>query len=278
MQFSARQQFLNLIDLPDGAIDLGRAALVIAKEEYPDLEVAAYLSRLDGMAEALRPRLERARDNPFAAIEAINEQMFGALGFRGNDDQYFDPRNSFLNDVLDRKLGIPITLSLVYMEVARRVGFPLQGVAFPGHFLVRHARQGRDILIDPYHGGEILFAEDCRRRLRESYGTDLPLDQRFFRRATTKQILTRMLNNLRGIYLASGDFDRALGVLDRLMVLTPEDAGVRRDRGVAQLKLRRFGAAEAELKAYLAMAPEARDGEEVRRQIRQIWKVTAQMN
>ncbi|HET6373166.1 MAG TPA: transglutaminase-like domain-containing protein, partial [Candidatus Polarisedimenticolia bacterium] len=188
----ARSSFLELAARPDDEIDLAVAALLIAKEEYPEMVVAEYVSRLGGLADQLRPRLSGLQGNPFAMIDALNGYLFREVGFRGNQEEYFDARNSFLNDVLDRKRGIPITLSLVYMEVARRLEFPLEGVGFPGHFLVRHRDAGREILIDPFHAGEILLPDDCRRRLKAAHGADVPLTASFFHAVTRKQILARM--------------------------------------------------------------------------------------
>src|SRR4029453_5021658 len=143
------------------------------------------------------PRLKGIDGNPFAVIDALNTCLFVEEGFRGDTEEYFDPRNSFLNEVLDRKRGIPITLSVIYMEVAARLGYSMRGVGFPGHFIGRHATEGRDILIDPFHQGEILMPEDCRGRLKAVFGTEVPFNTRYLDSVGKRQILTRMLENLK---------------------------------------------------------------------------------
>src|SRR5207249_8653862 len=188
----ARRAFAALVALPDDAIDLAQASLLIAREEYPGLEVGRYLSRLDEMAAELRQRL-RGGEVATSRIAHLNRLLFDELGFRGNRDEYYDPRNSFLNDVLDRRVGIPISLSTIYLEVGRRVGVPLAGVAFPGHFLVRYV--GRDVseevLIDPFNRGTMLTVDECRRRLEEMYEGAVAFRPEFLRRARNKEILER---------------------------------------------------------------------------------------
>ncbi len=275
---TALKTFSEVADLPEHEIDLAEAALLIAREEYPDLDVEAYRVRLDRMADGARPRLAKSKGNPFAVIDGLNTYLFHELGFSGNQDDYFDPRNSYLNDVLDRRRGIPITLSVIYMEIAARLGFPLEGVAFPGHFLVRHASGDRSILIDPFHAGQILLPDDCRQRLKVVTGSDTPLEPRFFLTAGKKQILARMLNNLKNIHMKSGDFPRALKVIEMLLPLSLQDACLVRDRGLAHFKLDRFGSALEDLEAYLRLEPAASDAADVRKQIRNIHRLTAMLN
>src|SRR2546425_5827277 len=167
----SRQAFAALLDLPDGAIDLGHASLLIAREEYPDLDIGSYLARLDEMAGEIRRRL-KGKEGAKSQIAHLNRLLFEEMGFRGNREEYDDPRNSFLNDVLDRRVGIPITLSTVYLEVGRRIGCRLAGVAFPGHFLVRHTGREAmpDILIDPFNRGQILTEKECQALLMGRYG------------------------------------------------------------------------------------------------------------
>src|SRR5881296_3193851 len=196
----SRQAFAALLDLPDGAIDLGHASLLIAREEYPDLDVGIYLARLDDMAASIRGRMKRA-EGATSQIAHLNRLLFEEMGFRGNREEYYDPRDSFLNDVLDRRIGIPISLSMVYLEVGRRIGCRLAGVAFPGHFLVRTL--GREtwpeILIDPFNRGQILTEQECRSRLLETYGGQVPYRPELLKRARNKEILQRMINNLKWI-------------------------------------------------------------------------------
>jgi len=273
-----RADFLDFITRPDAAIDLAGAALLLARDEYPDLDVAAYHERLAIMVAKARSRTAGAGDNPFAVIDALNEYLFGEEGFSGNHAEYFDPRNSYLNDVLDRKRGIPISLSVIYIEIASGVGFPVEGVGFPGHFLVRHSGGGRDILIDPFHAGEILLPEDCRKRLSAAYGDDMRLEPRFFETAGKLAILARMLHNLKHLYMKSQDHARALRVIDRLIAISPRDPQHLRDRGQANAGLGRYASASADLQRYLAQCPEADDRTAVEKQIKSLRRLSALLN
>ncbi|HZI92774.1 MAG TPA: tetratricopeptide repeat protein [Patescibacteria group bacterium] len=272
------ETFRDLVSAPDEAIDLAGAALLFARDEYPDLDVAAYRSMLQRMSDEARPRVARVIGNPFAAIDALNTYLFSEQGFRGNHAEYFDPRNSFLNEVLDRRRGIPITLSLVYMEVAAGAGFPVQGVGFPGHFLVRHASGDRELLIDPFHGGEILLAEDCRKRLALAYGDQVPLEARFFKTAGKRAILTRMLQNLLHVYAQAQDHERVLRVVERLGDLAPGSPHHLRDRSAAHAGLGHYARALSDLERYLLVAPGASDAAEVRGQIKSLRRLTASLN
>lgn len=272
------ESFRDLIALPDQSIDLAGAALLLARDEYPDLDIAAYRVVMDRMADEARPRVARVIGNPFAAIDALNTYLFLEQGFRGNHAEYFDPRNSFLNEVLDRKRGIPITLSVVFMEVAAGAGFPVEGVAFPGHFLVRHASEGREILIDPFHAGEILLPEDCRKRLALAYGDQVPLEARFFQTAGKRAILTRILQNLLHVYIQAQDHGRVLRIVERLGDLAPDTPHHLRDRGAAHAGLGHYARALADLERYLALAPGANDTLEVRGQIKRLRRLTASLN
>lgn len=274
----AREAFLAMIARSEEELDLAAAALLIAREEYPDLDVNGYLSRLDGLAEAAKPLVKAGGDNPFAVIDGLNDSLFRRAGFQGNVSDYFDPRNSYLNDVMDRRRGIPITLSLIYLEVAARLGFSLEGVGLPGHFIVRHAAPGRHILIDPFHGGQILLPEDCQQRMKAAYGKDVPLEQRHLEPAGKVRILARMLNNLKWIYIQRQDHARALSVIERLMALSPGDPRLVRDRGLVRMKLSQLGGAAADLEAYLARRPDADDAARVRGHFKAVRRLTAMLN
>lgn len=215
--------FAHHASRPDDEIDLAAASLLIAEAEYPGLDVAAYLAMIDDMAEAVRARMTSGVD---AVWHALNHYLFDELGFRGNDDDYYDPKNSFLNEVIDRRVGIPITMSLIYLEVGRRLGMELDGIAFPGHFLVQHRRADGDRLLDPYHKGVVLDTGELEERLRRALGEEAELTAEHLQVASKRQILTRMLNNLRGIYQRCGDVDRELGVLERLAILNPQDGRI----------------------------------------------------
>jgi len=232
--------FAHVAQRPEDEIDLGAAGLLIAEAEYPGLDVAHYLSVLDAMADGARTRAARddEDDDPLHLLRALNQHLFEELGFRGNQDDYYDPKNSFLNEVIDRRVGNPITLSVVYLEVGRRVGLPLEGVSFPGHFLVKYRTPEGDLLLDPYHGGMALSRSELEQRLERAFGKKTTLQPTHLQTATKRQILTRMLNNLRGIYQQVGDVPRERGVLERLAILNPQDervgealAVLRRGRG-----------------------------------------------
>jgi regulator of sirC expression with transglutaminase-like and TPR domain len=255
----ARSHFALLIDQPE--IPLAEAALAVAEEEYPGLDSAVYLQAIDRLAVRVDGALPAKRRTAAAAIRALRV-AFSAEGYRGNEEQYYDPRNSFLNEVIDRKLGVPITLSILYMEVARRAGLELQGVAFPGHFLVKYTSREQDLFLDPFNGGEILNVEDCVERYRTiSPGKELEPSR--LEGVGARQILTRMLYNLKKVYVDRGDDVRALWVIDRLILLQPEAKEEQRDRGLVSARLGGIGAAMKDLSAYLEHAPLAPDAEEV---------------
>jgi regulator of sirC expression with transglutaminase-like and TPR domain len=193
--------------------------------------------------------------------------LFKHHGFRGNEEDYYDPKNSFLNEVLERKQGIPITLSVLYMEVAQRIGIALDGVGFPGHFLVKHAREGAELLIDPFHQGEIKSREDLRGMLERRYGGSVALRSDFLKATGKKDILKRMLGNLKAIYLKRNDLVRLLTVLDRVITLEPSAAEEIRDRGMVYSRLELFQQARADFEAYLRLAPEATDAAAMREQL-----------
>jgi len=266
MLVSARERFTQLVSGSEEELDLAEAALLIAQEEHPDMDVAAYLRRLDGLAAAVRARLPEAPE-PTDIIHNLNIQLFREEGLTGNESEYYDPRNSFLNEVLDRKRGIPITLSVIYLEVGRRLGLPLVGVGFPGHFLVKYSGADGEMVLDPFAGGAILSREDLVQRLRRMYGDANPfLAQipQLLVPASKKEILVRILRNLKGIYLQKNDFARALAASDRILLVAPDLATEVRDRGAVHQRLGHLQAAQQDLRRYLQMVPDAEDAEAVR--------------
>ena len=274
---AARERFAQLVSGPEEELDLAEAALLIAQEEHPELDVAAYLRRLDGLAAAVRARLPAAPE-PTDIIHSLNIQLFGEEGLAGNESEYYDPRNSFLNEVLDRKRGIPITLSVIYLEVGRRLGLPLAGVGFPGHFLVKYSGADGELVLDPFAGGVTLSREELAQKLRRMYGDANPfLAQipQLLAPASKKEILLRMLHNLKGIYLQQNDFTRALAAIDRILLVTPDLAMEVRDRGAVHQRLGHLQAALQDFRRYLQMVPNAEDAETVRTLIS---RMTAQLN
>lgn len=252
----SRRRFSDIVSRPDAAVDLAEASLLIACEEYPDLDVAGYVLRVEAMAEALRERLA-VEPRPERAVMALNRYLFHEEGFRGDTESYYDPRNSYLNEVLDRRLGIPITLSTVYMEIARRVGLEVEGVGLPGHFIVRVHAGRHAFLVDPFHGGALLSAQDCQRRLDRIFGGKVRIEERMLAPCPRKDMLARMLRNLKVIYLKGQDYGRALRVVELLLRADPESAEDLRDRGILYGALDCYGLAVADLETYLILAPGA---------------------
>ncbi|HUG55304.1 MAG TPA: tetratricopeptide repeat protein [Vicinamibacteria bacterium] len=251
---SPRRQLSALVDGPESDIDLARACLLVACEEYPALDVGGYLGRIDAMAEILRGRL---RGSPAAAVDALNRVLFEEEGFRGNVREYYDPRNSFLNDVLDRRTGIPITLSTVYIAVGRRAGISVDGVGLPGHFLVRVTTAAGNALVDPFHLGTVLTEKDCQDRLDRIYGGRVRLGPQMLAPCPPRAMLTRVVRNLEAIYVKEEDAERALWAADLLVLLNPGVAEEVRDRGLLLAGLECYALAARDLEAYVAMAPHA---------------------
>ena len=261
--------FREAIDCPEDQIDLGRAALAIAAQEYPDLKIDDYLSQLDELGQAVELRIGDEK-NPYRVIAALNTVLFKELDFQGNRSEYYDPKNSFLNDVMTRKKGIPISLSVIYMEVARRVGLSLAGVGFPGHFLVKYDDGDVEILIDVFNGGEIRAQEDLERMLQQLYRGQVSYQSGFVAALGKRDILRRMLNNLKWIYLERGEPLKTLSVLDQLVILDPSSANEIRDRGLLYITLECYAQALEDLESYLKLAPAADDAAMIKSQIESV--------
>ena len=293
-------RFREMAARPDAAVDLAEASLLIAGEEYPDLDPDRYLARLDALGATLRDRIAgvwgdrrvppaqiasagfipaRANDgNAAALVPALNRLLFEEEGFHGNTEDYYDPRNSFLNDVLDRRTGIPISLCMVYMEVARRAGRALEGVGLPGHFVVRVSADAPPLLVDPFNRGTVLTLEDCQRRLDRIYSGRLQLAPAMLAPCSRKAILGRMLRNLKGIYVKAGDYARALRVVEMLRSLEPDSADELRDRGVLYAALDCYAAAAADLESYLALRPRCADASELAAKVAELRGRAARLN
>jgi regulator of sirC expression with transglutaminase-like and TPR domain len=266
-----------LVTLPDAGIPLAETALIIACEEYPQLELNPYLDLLDEIAETAQ-RKRNSEDSPLDTVATINGVLFDTYGFRGNSDDYYDPRNSFFNDVLDRRIGIPITLSTVYIEVARRLKFPISGVGMPGHFLVKYSDRHEEFFIDPYNRGQILTRDDCRQKLHDLYGDALEFNERLLGRSTNRQILWRMLNNLKDIYVKGQVIDKCLSIVDMMVMVDSEDVTQFRDRGLLRIQLRQFEGAGRDLEHYLQHSPNAEDRVEIENQVKELKRIRAMMN
>lgn len=263
-------EFLRCVSQPEPALPLARAALLFARGEYPQLAVDDYLARLDTMAASIRARLP---DRPEALdkLRLLNRHLFGELGFSGNINDYYDPRNSYLNEVLDRRCGIPITLSVIYLEIAWRLDVPLEGVGFPGHFLVRLNVDEGLVVLDPFHRGASLDANELRERLRlmfDEHATwDDPQLAELLAGTGKRDILARMLRNLKTIYLQRASWHRALQISNQILTVTSDSALDLRDRGLVLEQLDCPRAAMADYRRYLRMAPEAADRHSITRRI-----------
>jgi regulator of sirC expression with transglutaminase-like and TPR domain len=256
----------RLAALPDDDIPLLEACLLIARDEYPELDVASYEARLQQHVEALYPRV-RAQSDTRGQLAELNRYLFLELGFTGNQQDYYDPRNSYLNDVFDRRLGIPISLGIIQIELARRLGLGLEGVSFPGHFLVRLPMEGGLLVLDPYHQGRSIDAEELKARARPHLGGGDIDDQQLLdilAPAGHRTIIVRMLRNLKSLYSEREAWDKALRCADRLVRLDPTQPEESRDRGLFYLKLGHGAAARVDLARYLAQKPQAGDTETVR--------------
>ncbi len=266
---SARQYFYQEIQQPDEYIDLAQAALYIAQEEYHQLDPQEYLNALDTMAGELRERLP-SEHYPLKIIQTINQYLYDDLGFKGNKNNYYDPCNSFLNDVIDRRQGIPISLALVYMEIAQRIDFPMQGIGMPGHFIIRPQVPDMEIFVDVFENGEVMFPEDCQEKLTKIYQQSVTLQPEFLAPVTKKQFLMRMLTNLKYIYLNQQELEKALSAVERILLLFPEVAVEIRDRGLLSYQIGRFSQAIRDLETYLTKSPQARDADMIRHLLTQM--------
>jgi regulator of sirC expression with transglutaminase-like and TPR domain len=261
-------------------VSLAEGALLIAAEEYRTLDIDAYLKRVDDMGATLRRRL-RSDISSTEALLALNRYVFEELGFTGNADDYYDPRNSYLNDVIDRKLGIPITLAVIYIEIGRRIGLPLEGISFPSHFLVKCVLRQGAIILDPYARGVSLGLEELQQRMN-AVAKDVRLDENVLNTvllpASPSDIFARILRNLRAIHLTKGERLRALNASNRIITLVPGAAEEYRQRAQLYLELECFRAALADFRSYLRFKPDAHDSDIVTRHIAELEPLAARLN
>jgi regulator of sirC expression with transglutaminase-like and TPR domain len=262
-QFALRQQFYHEISRAESEIDLAKAALYIACEEYPDLDPDEYLNALDIMAEEVKKRLKET-SYPLKIIQILNCYLYEDLQFQGDRNNYYDPRNSFFNQVIDRRRGIPITLSLVYLEIAQRIDFPMVGIGMPGHFLIRPDFAESGIFVDAFNKGEILFEQDCETLLQNLYNQPVKIEPHFLEAITKKQFLARMLMNLKFIYLRRQKLKQAVSVVERILLLFPDHLSELRDRGLLYYQLELWSQAKSDLELYLNSAPATRDTRKIR--------------
>jgi regulator of sirC expression with transglutaminase-like and TPR domain len=270
-------RFARLARAAHGEIRLGEAALWVAADEYPGLDVGAGLRRLDDLGRAARALVHPGMDAA-AAAAALARLLVGQEGYRGNRDDYYDPRNSFLNDVLDRRLGIPITLAVLYVEAAAGAGVTARGIGLPGHFIVEVRRADDRCRLDPFGGAVGLDEAACRALVRQAHGADTPFDPAWLAPVTTGQVVARMLGNLKGVYSRRADWPRALRAVERLVTLAPDRLEEVRDRGTVRARLGERRAAIADWEAYLRGRPEAPDAGAVRDQLRAVRQALAVLN
>ena len=259
----------SLAGQDDDTLPLLGTALLIARDEYPDLDPQPYAAQLQAHADELRDEVAAIEPLPLK-MQAINRKLFEEIGYAGNHDEYYDPRNSYLNEVFERRLGNPISLALVQMEVTRRLGLPIDGVSFPGHFLVRTQVDDGVLVMDPFNRGRPLDEHELRERVRPHLGGEMPDDEALYRilhPASHRAMLTRMLRNLHGVYIDRDDWERAVRCSDRILRITPDSAEALRDRGLGYFKLGHVHGARADLGRYLQLHPQAPDASSLRERL-----------
>jgi len=260
--------------------NLAEASFMLAQDIYPGIDIAAYLGQLDDIAEAIRKRIA---GDAFAEqkVIALNYYLFNEMRFSGNVEDYYDPRNSYLNEVMERRIGIPISLSILYMEVGKRLGLNLKGISFPGHFLVKLAVRRGQLVLDPFIAGEAQSEADLRQRLAQvlpsGRAEKAQLDQ-YLEPATSRQIIARVLRNLKNIYMRTGKLEQALAVMQRMLLVMPESAEELRDRGLVYHQLECFRPALSDLQNYLRRKPEAPDVAEIHGRIVELKQAAARLN
>ncbi len=273
---AARQRFAAHVAQPEAALDVAHAALLVAAEERPGLDVEHYRARLLALGVEARVRVRERGDAPVAAL---NHFVFNELGFRGNAEDYYDPRNSLLSHVLDARRGIPITLALVYMELGRRAGLDVEGVGLPGHFIVRARATTSEpgVLVDPFNARAV-DEEFCQQQVEALYGGQVPLAPEHLRAARPREILARLLRNLKAIYTQTRHFTRALAAVERILLVAPAEHEERRDRGLLLARAGRHAEALREIETYLRRAPNAPDAGRVQEELKKVRMRLAMLN
>ena len=258
-------------------IPLAHGALLIAKDEYPELDLVKYIDQIEALAREAEPAL-RAAESTVEKIQSLSEFLFTRKGFEGNREQYADPRNSYLNQVLERRLGIPISLSVLYIEVGRRLGLKLYGVSFPTHFLVKAVDDRGELIIDPFNDGTILDLDEIRARLKQIYRQEVDVHPEMLKPVGARQILTRMLRNLKNIHARGADWQRVLSALDRILMLDPRSLEELLERGVLYQRMECFGAALEDFQSFLTQAPEHPAAETVREAVIRLTQQVSRLN
>ena len=262
----ARQRFREITGRPDPSLDLVEASLVIALEDDPGIEIDPYLAQVNAWTDAVCERLEGSRDVE-RIVESINRLLFEEEGFYGKDEDYYDPRSALLNATLDTHAGLPITLSILYIELSRRVGVDVAGVSLPGRFLVKFSGAFGQLVIDPFDGGRVLSTVELQKLLDEVYGGGVRLREHHLRAFSAREILARELAHLKSAYLARHDLARAAASMDRLLILDGNDPYELHDRATVAVQLHAYSEAIELFERYLALMPHADDVARIREQI-----------
>jgi regulator of sirC expression with transglutaminase-like and TPR domain len=274
----ARARFRALIRRPEPLLNLAEAALCIAWEDQNAGHPAESLRELDALAEQARPRLA-GMSEPHEIVSALNSYLFGERGFRGNTWQYSDPANSFLDRVLATRSGLPITLSVVYMEIGWRLALPVAGVALPGHFLARYGTGASSLFIDPFNRGRLWSQEQCETQIATFYGSvTAQLIEQVMAPPTRRSILARILRNLKNLYIEDEQLAAALAAIERIVLLEPDNAQELRDRGLLRARLGQLHPALEDLDRYARMAPSAPDLPQVKQHARALASQAAEGN
>ncbi len=272
-----RDDFVRSVNRPESAIELARVALLVAAESDLNVDIDGTMRQLETWADEFRARIEPDWNN-LQKLARLRTYVFEELGFRGYRRDYYSPNNSLLHEVIKRRRGVPLTLAIVFMELGWRAGIPFEGVGFPGHFLVRLPGEPRDLLLDPYKRGMSVHEEDCRQMLLEATGGRMSYDQRLTVSVGKRDMVVRLLHNLKGSYLRAGEDALALTAVERLLLLSPGDPDEIRDRGLLLFRLRRYRAALDSLRAYLATMPLAHDRETIESHIAALREMISSMN
>ena len=223
--------------------------------EYPELDISKYIQKIHELGNSLKLKIDVGK-NPTYLISMLNEYLFEERGFLGNEEDYYDPGNSFLNVVLDKKTGIPITLSIIYSEVAKYIGLDLRIVGFPGHIIVKYKDE---IILDPFYHGRLLTIEDLEENLNRNFGEDVEFIPEYLNEATTEQLLARLLRNLKNAYTQSYAYDKAIRCADMILEIQPESTEEIRDKGILEERLLHYDKSLPLLNKYLELEPEADD-------------------
>lgn len=277
MEPEARADFEKIIRLPEPSIELARAAFVIAAESDPAVDVEREMRTLGQWSAEFRGRLKPDWNN-LQKLARLRAFVYEDLKFRGDQRDYYSPSNSLLHEVMKRRLGIPLTLSIVFLELGWRAGMPLEGVGFPGHFLVRLSGEPGDLLLDPYTDGRSVHEDECRRMLLEASGGKLEYDRALTASVGKRSMIVRLLHNLKAAYLRANDDGQALTAVERLLLLHPGDADETRDEGLLLFRLHKYGRALDALQSYLALRAAAPDRPSIESHVTALRRILAGLN